>query len=1097
MRLYNLMAIRIALHHRTSYEYDKPVTVFPHAVRLRPAVHAKTPILSYSFRSDPADHFINWQQDPFGNYVARLVFPEKTNRLTFEVDLIADLQPTNPFDFFLEPAAEEFPFTYDPALKQQLAPYLVLKEGGALLRYYIEKSRRKQKTIDFIVELNQQIRSDVSYVIRMEPGVQTCEETLQKKSGSCRDSAFLLVQVLRGLGLAARFVSGYLIQLKPDEIPLHGPLGPPEDFTDLHAWAEVYLPGAGWIGLDATSGLLTAEGHIPLACAPEPEDAAAVIGAVEKADARLEFEMRVERVFETPRVTLPYSNDQWSSILELGRRVDDDLMANNVRLTSGGEPTFVSETNRDAPEWNTDANGADKREKARRLALALRSRFAPNASFHSGQGKWYPGEELPRWAFAAFFRKDGQPLWRDTSLLADEMRDYRFGTTEARMFAESLAMRMVGTADTIVPGYEDVYYYLWKEGNLPGDVDPMRKDLNSASERNRLRMLLERGLGSITGYALPLSFDWSAQAWTTGRWHFRRERMYLIPGDSAMGYRLPLDRLGGIDTGQVELSPLEKRPPLPDLRERTKRRAQAMLISNGPEHHAQTQVPMYHMRTAVCIEPRDGRLWVFLPPQWDASAYVDLIASIEDTAAELQMPVLIEGYEPPSDSRIGRIAVTPDPGVIEVNIHPSASFEEHAQKLEILHHEARACGLTAEKFLLDGRRAGTGGGNHITLGGEHPSDSPFLRRPDLLRSLITHFQRHPALSYFFSGQFIGATSQSPRIDETNPESLYELALAFTQLPASAALMEGSYRPWLVDRLLRSLLVDQTGNTHRAEISIDKLHSSDSLSGRLGLVEFRGFEMQPHARMNSLQHLLMRALVARFWKSPLREGPVDWGFMLRDKFRLPHYLWEDLRGVLADLRASGYNFQEEWFLPFLESRFPSYGEAQAGECTVQLRLALEAWQVLGEEMTAVGTARAVDSAVERLQVSVSHFHPDRYALFCNGRPVPLQSTATTGLFVAGVRYKAWNPPRTMHPSLPVNTPLSFDLFDRASGSFVGGCTYHVFHPGGRSYDTLPVNDREAESRMLSRFLPGTQFPPVIRHQEENPDYPCTLDLRTPV
>ncbi|HQI17996.1 MAG TPA: transglutaminase family protein, partial [Leptospiraceae bacterium] len=1045
------MAIRVALHHKTSYRYDHAVTAFPHVVRLKPAVHSRTPILSYSFRVGPEPHFINWQQDPFGNHLARLVFPEKTDRLDFTVDLVAELHSINPFDFFLEPDAEQFPFQYSPDVKAQLAPYLALRENGPLLKYYVESNRRKQKTIDFLVELNQRIHSDVSYLIRMEPGVQTCEDTLKLKSGSCRDSAHLLVHVLRGLGLAARFVSGYLIQLKPDETPLSGPPGPAHDFTDLHAWAEVYLPGAGWVGLDATSGLFTSEGHIPLACSPNPEDAAAITGAVEPAKSDFSFEMKVTRIEESPRVSQPYTDLQWKKIQGVGRVVDADLMSHNVRLTSGGEPTFVSQTDRDAPEWNISANGLKKKDLARRLALALRGRFAPGSSFHSGQGKWYPGEEIPRWAYSVFFRKDGRPLWRDDRLLADETRNYNYGPREARMFLEALATRLVGTTETIVPGYEDAYYYLWKEGNLPADVDPMRKDLSSESERNRLRILLERGMGSITGFALPLNFDGSLQSWTTGSWHFRRERMYLIPGDSAMGYRLPLESLSGTDIGFPELSPMQEKSPFPDVAARTLRRAQTILATSG-DSSSQTQIPMIHMRTSVCVETRDGRLYVFLSPQWDAANYVDLIASVEDTAAELQMPVLIEGYEPPTDSRLGRIAVTPDPGVVEVNIHPSDSFEEHARKLEILHEEARKCGLTTEKFLHDGRRSGTGGGNHITLGGPTPMESPFLQRPDLLRSLITYFQHHPALSYFFSGQFIGATSQSPRIDETNPESLYELAIAFSQLPRSAVPVPGDAAPWLVDRLLRNLLVDQMGNTHRAEISIDKLHSPDSLTGRLGIVEFRGFEMQYHAQMNSLQHLLMRALVAKFCKEPYRSAPMEWGFMLRDQYRLPHFLWEDLRSIVSDLARAGYDFEESWFLPFLESRFPVYGTSQVEDCTIELRQALEAWQVLGEEMSAVGTARAVDSAVERLQVRVDHFHPERYALLCNGRPVPLQATSHTGTYVAGVRFKAWNPPRTLHPSIPVNSPLFFNLYDRVRKSFVGGCTYHVFHPGGRSYDT---------------------------------------------
>ncbi|MCE9599201.1 MAG: transglutaminase family protein [Spirochaetia bacterium] len=1095
------MAIRVSLHHRTSYTYERPISIFPQIVRLRPAVHTRTPILSYSLKVTPSDHFINWQQDPFGNHLARLVFAEKTDRLTFDVDLVAELHSVNPFDFFLEPSAEQYPFVYEPQLKTQLAPYLTIQENGPLLRYYVEKSRGKLKTIDFLVELNQRLQNDVAYLIRMEPGVQTCEKTLTNKSGSCRDSAYLLVQVLRHLGLAARFVSGYLIQLVPDEVPISGPPGPKTDFTDLHAWAEVYLPGAGWIGLDATSGLFTGEGHIPLACTPEPVDAAPLSGAVEPCESKFDFEMRIERIEETPRVTKPYTEEQWREIYILGQVVDFSLEKHSVRLTMGAEPTFVSDKNRDAVEWNLAANGIEKKEKARELAHALRNRFATGASFHSGQGKWYPGEEIPRWSYSMFFRLDGEPVWQDSALLADETHDYGFDSSHASKFIQSLAFKLIGSTDTILAAYEDVYYYLWKEGNLPIDLDPMHKDLGSTSERNRLRILLERGLSSVTGFVLPLIMDDSINDWLSRKWNLKRERLYLIPGDSAMGYRLPLDSLEGKDPGDSEFSPMASRPPWPNIRRKIEQRIQSFRDSGVPVQRIVEQEgrdDSYGMRTALCVEPRNGRLHVFLPPQAEAVSYLELIACIETTAAELEMPVVIEGYEPPFDARLNKIAVTPDPGVIEVNVHPSKTWKDLCLKTTALYEEALKCGLTAEKFMLDGRRSGTGGGNHVTLGGETPMDSPFLRRPDLLRSFITYFQHHPALSYLFSGQFVGPTSQAPRVDETNPEAIYELGIALDQLPLYAVPDDPPTEKdsaWLLDRLLRHLLVDLTGNTHRTEICIDKLHSPDSLMGRLGLVEFRAFEMPYHPRMNALQALLLRAMVAHFWQRPYEKPLIQWGYMLRDKFRLPVYLWQDLQLILRDLEGSGFHFQAEWFLPFLDSRLPVYGTVQVGETSIELRMAIEAWNVLGEEMSVAGTARAVDSAVERVQVLVRHFHPERYALLCNGRSVPLQATETTGVYVAGVRFKAWDPPGTLHPSLPIHSPLYFDLFDKLTGHSIGGCTYHVFHPGGRSYDTAPVNEREAESRMLSRFFAGANYPGPVTLFDERHEFPCTLDLRT--
>lgn len=373
-----VMTIRVALNHLTHYKFDRAVEISPHVIRLRPAAHSRTPIEAYSLNIKPKKHWINWQQDPFGNYLARVVFPEKATELSIEVDLIADMTVINPFDFFVEESAEHYPFTYSDQLRKELAPYLEIREAGPNLRKWLRTCKKgKQKIIDFLVDLNQRLEKDIFYNIRMEPGVQSCEETLQKASGSCRDSAWLLVQVLRHLGIAARFVSGYLVQLTTDVKSLDGPSGPETDFTDLHAWAEAYIPGAGWCGLDPTSGLFAGEGHIPLACTPDPGSAAPVSGATGKCEVTFNHRNSVQRIHEDPRVTKPYTDTQWQAVNALGNMVDEELLTQDVRLTMGGEPTFVSIDDMESAQWDTAALGEHKRQLAGDLLKRLWKILAP------------------------------------------------------------------------------------------------------------------------------------------------------------------------------------------------------------------------------------------------------------------------------------------------------------------------------------------------------------------------------------------------------------------------------------------------------------------------------------------------------------------------------------------------------------------------------------------------------------------------------------------------------------------------------------------------------------------------------------------------
>ncbi len=1152
------MSIHVALNHVTHYRYDRLVGLSPQIVRLRPAPHCRTRILSYSLTVTPADHFINWQQDPQANYLARLVFPDSTRELKIEVDLVAEMAVLNPFDFFLAPYAEQFPFKYDANERRELVPYVVKAPATPLVEGYLSGiSRERCRTIDFIVAINRRVADDIKYLIRMEHGVQTPEETLEKRSGSCRDSAALLVQLFRHVGLAARFVSGYLIQLVPDVKALDGPVGPSKDFTDLHAWCEVYLPGAGWIGLDPTSGLLAGEGHIPLACTPEPSSAAPVSGAVDECETVFAHSMSVQRIWEAPRVTKPYSEAQWQAIESAGSAVDAQLEAQDVRLTMGGEPTFVAVDDPDGAEWNTTALGPSKRLLAADLFQRLKDKYASLGLAHFGQGKWYPGEQLPRWSLNCFWRKDGEPLWTHPELVASERRPQVLADGIAQRFLAQVARNLRLDPQYVFPAYEDAFYYMWRERRLPVNVDPLESRLEDPMERARIAKVFEQGLMRTVGNALPVARS-AYGSWETGRWFLRSEHCFLIPGDSAMGYRLPLDAQpwaargdypyihapdpsrtfpallphaqirrqmadpdargapgtgttgpgmpGGATPGADARDPFQEALAREALRgaqvaaparaepTAAERAAQTAALRAAQTAPLPNQSAADIVRTAMCAEPRNGVLYIFMPPTRELEDYLELVAAVEAAAETLAQPVILEGYEPPGDPRLGVFKVTPDPGVIEVNIHPSATWRQLSDQTTFLYEAARECRLTSEKFMLDGRHVGTGGGNHIVLGGLKAADSPFLRRPDLLRSLLSYWQNHPSLSYLFSGLFIGPTSQSPRVDEARNDSLYELEIAFRQFPKAGE----SVPPWLVDRLLRNLLIDVTGNTHRTEFCIDKLFSPDGPTGRLGLLEMRAFEMPPHARMSLTQQLLLRAMIARFWRKPYEpQQLVRWGTELHDRYLLPYFVALDFADVLGEMRAEGFDLRDEWFAPHFEFRFPKYGDFATRGIELELRQALEPWHVMGEEGSAGGAVRYVDSSVERLQVKVSGLAPDRYIVTCNSRVVPLRPTGTVGEFVGAVRYRAWQPASALHPNIGVHAPLTFDLYDTWMERSEGGCQYHVTHPGGRSHDRFPVNSFEAESRRLARFFrmghtPGKMHvPPSVA----NAEFPFTLDLRT--
>ncbi len=1054
------------------------------------------------------------------------MFPEPARELSVTVDLVVDLVAINPFDFFLDASAENVPFSYDKALLKDLRPYLKKVARGDLFDDFVANAPAQDGTTnDWLVALNQYVADAIDYTIRMEPGVQKPTETIRKALGSCRDSAWLMVALFRQLGYAARFVSGYLIQLTADQKPITGPEGPTEDFTDLHAWTEVYLPGAGWVGMDPTSGLFAGEGHIPLAATPEPSSAAAISGAHDRAEVTFGFEMSVTRIAEPPRVTRPLSPEQWAEIDRAGHSIEDKLKKQDMRLTMGGEPTFISADDRDGAEWTTDAVGPTKRHYADDLLRRLHERFAPHGILHHGQGKWYPGEPLPRWAYSIIWRGDGLPLWSDVDLIAKEGTG-KADAKDAATFATKLSDNLGLGEDYVHDVYEDPMHFMGTEALLPEDVTPEDSELDDPQERARLIRMMNNGLKAASSYAIPLQlaqakatgqrrFKWASERWTT-----RRGKLFLTPGDSPAGLRLPLATLR---KGDKDKSGKRMRIEKPFTRDpMTRHRPPAPpkhVLQNGDgaagpaqdynsDQYLRSDINSddwvdggatfweegMPIRTALTVEARDGILHVFMPPTGSADEYLDLIEAAEEAARDMDLAIRVEGYEPPRDPSLNVIRVTPDPGVIEINIHPAADWNALRQITEALYEEARQSGLDSFTFMVDGRLTGSGGGNHIVVGGETPADSPFLRRPDLAASVIRYWQRHPSLSYLFSGTFIGPTSQAPRFDEGRSGNVYEMEIALNEL---ARMQEtGQSAPWLADRILRHLLTDLTGNTHRAEICIDKMFSPDSATGRLGLVEFRGFEMPPHWQMSMAQALVIRSLLAWFWDKPYTEPLIPWEGELHDKHLLPHHVWTDFKEVLSDLSsAHGFPFRPDWYDAQFEFRFPEVGSVQVEGMTLRLRNAIEPWLVLGEENSGGGTSRYVDSSLERVEATIEGEWSDRYVLTCNQVEVPLRDYGPN-LKGAGVRFRSWQPWSSLHPTIPSHAPLVFDIYDKTVGRSVGGLTYFVSHVGGRSHETRPVNDLEAEGRRRVRFVPGQHTPmsynPIAPRANKHQFW--TIDLR---
>lgn len=1074
--------MRLLVQHRSHYRYPEPALLGTHTLRLHPAAHTKASVETYRLSCEQAER-IRWVLDPYGNRVAQLSFawPQRHAELEVLVEMAVEIRPVNPFDFFVDHRCSELGFAYPDEYRSELEPFLRLDdpafETGPRFEALLAELPSSGDIVQGLVELNRRTHAAVAYVIREEAGVWTPEQTLEHGRGSCRDSAVLLVALLRRRGIAARFVSGYLIQVTDEGMLPDLPKGLDHDVADLHAWAEAYIPGGGWIGLDATSGLLAGEGHIPLACASTPGLAAPLFGTADVLADSVAFSLSVARLGHEPRPTAPYTDEVWLALREAGDRCDARLSELGLRMTMGGEPTFLAREDLDAPEWNTAALGPSKWRHGLRLIEQLRERLAPRGVVLQRMGKHYPGESLPRWALDAIGRTDGERLWGASDAVPAPL--------DAKTFADTLADAL-GLASGPMPAYEDPWHFIDREARVPVDLDPCSSDLQDGEERARLARVLTRGLREVVGWVLPLVRERDGDGWRTQAWSFRRGQLFLLPGDSPIGLRLPLDSLAGEADPIAVDEPTHPGPRDPRLGEQPKL-----------ELATATPTPPKAIHTALCVELRDDALHVFLPPLARERDFIDLLTVIDRVRAG--RPIILEGYPPPSGPLLERISVTPDPGVLEVNLPARATTREHIELLEIVYDAALRAGLQSETYLLDGRLAGSGGGHHLTLGGPTPLESPFLQRPDLLASMITFIQHHPSLSYMFTGLFVGPTSQAPRVDEARPEQLDELELALAH--AFAQHGQATPPPWLSDILFRNLLVDLSGNTHRTELSIDKLFDHRTPSGRSGLVEFRAFEMPPHPRMAAAQMLLVRSLVTALAEQPYQHELVRWGAALHDRFLLPYFMWRDFEDVLAFLAARGLPLAADLYRPFVDLRCPLVGHLQARDVRVELRNAIEPWNVLGEEQSATGTARYVDSSLERVEIRVEGLIPERHAILVNGHALPLRPTerdglAEKGLVVGGVRFRAWAPPHSLHAHIGIHHPLHVDVLDRWAARSLGACTYHVWHPEGRAFASPPLTQFEAAARRQQRFTRGDQspFPVVWSRLEPRGEGPYTMDLR---
>ncbi|HET8937269.1 MAG TPA: transglutaminase family protein [Polyangiales bacterium] len=1091
------MTTRIAITHRIDRSFSRTIRLGTHWLRLRPAPETHARITAYSLKLDPQPHFVNWLRDPFENPIARVDLPEPLPHLNLAVEILAELEPKNPFDFLIEPYAAKHPFEYTAQQRKELAPYLALGGPSARVRAFFATLEQKSvATVQRLTDTCQQLLAAfpefAPAAISSRQDLPDLETLLAEGTGSAWDLAWLFTLSLRQHGLAARFTCGYKLLLAdvPDQL----------DSVSLHAWTETFVPGAGWLGLDPCSGLFTDETFVPLSSGPEPARVRPLVGTREPCEETRVESLRVRRLTpDEPR--WPYTETQWHDICALGAHVQHDLEEQRVFLSTRMSLAFVAPDS-SAPEWHTHALGPDKLRVGQQLLDRLVSRTAAGAVQHVAQGEWFGGEGLPRWRLIGLARSDGQPVWRAQDVppptAANELSAYELANALARALGVAPAY--------ISAAHEDPLHNVWRGQHVTERV-PSPSELDDPERRRALAEQFSQMSGNPVGYVLPLAWDHSAARFRSAAWRFRRPGLHLVPGASPIGYRLPLDSLledkQALFEAQLERSPFEERAQLPDYHGTVRARL------DGPI--AQPVRDTVPPRTAVCVQARGGQLFVFLPPLSHAEHYLEIVAAVQAAAEATEQQPILEGYEPPEDFRLRRFVIEPDPGVLRVELPDSFTFQVQLDLLQTTFEEARALGLGMQRTTPEGTSVASGAGGRLCLGGLRPEFSPFLRRPELLGGLIAYFQRHPSLSYLFAGRMIGPSGPAPRPDEGRDAALYELSIALSQLPKGevTALWQG-------DRMLRHLLSDPAGQIKHAEIRMDHLYAPERDSKRQGRVYIHAFELAPHPQIAALHALLVHGLIGKLAHAADSCELTRWGSALHDRFMLPHVLRADLQSVIEELQAAGYPFQVEWFEPLIALRFPEHGQVSIGSITLSLQTALEPWPLLAEEVTAGGVTRFIDAANERLQVKLSGLTPGRYVLACNGQGVPLQATGTHGEFVAGVRYKIANPPSTLHPTIAPAGPLVFDLIDTWTGRAIGGCSYLPPQPqlwgalgvplGDGHWPT--VGDESAPQRAeptpqtslaplsrAGRFLPqGSGLGPMATpHRVDDPYCPFLLDL----